>query len=243
MDTIKKGVPKKIDNDGLVDSLVVLDFETDYNIKKLESELDKFLNENLTSNEFAKTPLRKKDLESFPNNANSTDVFYSNGELKVFIDDNKFIVNSLNKYPGWDVLGKFVHDIINVFFELVHFNHVGVRYISLMKNESFVENMDGSINFNHFRVFNGAEYNFSCAANEKDGLNDAKIVVHLTEKAKINDGLSSIIDVEATTDLKKYNPQNQDAVFSHVQYCHVVEKDVFFRLLSDKYISKHNPVW
>lgn len=114
MDTINRGVPKKIDNDGLVDSLVVLSFETDYNTKKLETELDKFLNEKLTSNEFAKTPLRKKDLESFPNDSNSTNVFYSNGELKVFIDDNKFVVNSLVQYPGWEVLGKFVHGLIDL---------------------------------------------------------------------------------------------------------------------------------
>lgn len=243
MDTIKKGVPKKIDNDGLVDSLVVLDFETDYNIKKLETELDKFLNEKLTSNEFAKTPLRKKDLESFPNYANSTNVFYSNGELKVFIDDNKFVVNSLAHYPGWEVLGKFVYGLIDKFFEIVHFKNVGVRYISLMKNESFVENMDGAIRFNHFNVFNGAEYNFSCAAKSDDGLNDAKVVVHLTEKALINGMLASVVDVEVTTNLINYNLQTKKDIFSHIQYCHGVEKDVFFRLLSDNYINAHNPVW
>lgn len=243
MDTINKGVPKRIDNDGLVDSLVVLAFETDYNIRKLEFVLNQYLNKRLTQNEFAKTPLRKKDLEQLSNETNSTDVFYSNGILKVFIGNNKIVVNSLSGYPGWDVLGTFVCGIIEVFFDFVHFDRVGVRYVSLMTDESFVENMDGAIKFNHFNVFNGAQYSFSCAANTPDASNDAKVVVHLTEKAKINDGLASIVDIEVTTDLNKYNPQNKKAVYNHVLYCHDVEKDVFFRLLSDKYINAHNPQW
>lgn len=218
MDTNKKGVPKRIDNDGLVDSLVVLVFETDYNIRKLEFVLNQYLNKRLTQNEFATTPLRKKDLEQFSNETNSTDVFYSDGVLKVFIDNNRIVVNSLSGYPGWDVLGTFVYGIIEAFFDFVHFDRVGVRYVSLMKDESFVENMDGSIIFNHFNVFNGAKYSFSCAAKTPDASNDAKVVVQLTEKAKINDELASIVDIEATTDLKKYNPQNKEAVYSHVCY-------------------------
>ena len=44
MDTIKRGIPLKIDNDGIVDSIIILQFETEYNQKKLEKILISFLN-------------------------------------------------------------------------------------------------------------------------------------------------------------------------------------------------------
>ena len=36
---------------------------------------------------------------------------------------------------------------------------------------------------------------------------------------------------------------NANDVYSHDSYCHSVMKDIFYRLLSDKYVDSHNPGW
>ncbi|WP_455643795.1 TIGR04255 family protein [Parabacteroides sp.] len=243
MDTIKRGIPIKIDNDGIVDSIVMLQFVTDYNQKKLDTELQSFLNKTLTDNGFFPTPLRRKDVKEI-NTPNKDGVFYSNGVLKVLIDGDKFVVNCLEEYPGWnDVLGKFVLGIINVFQQrFVRFMYVGVRYISILKNESLIENLDGEIKFNNFNVFNGANYNFTCSASDNKS-HQAQIAVHLTEKAKYEGGLASIVDIEVNSNLEESNINTAEDVFEHLSYCHTVEKDIFYRLLSDSYVDFHNPVW
>jgi len=243
MDTIKRGVPLKIDNDGIVDSIVILRFETEFNHKKLEHELVSFLNEELTNKQFFSTPRRIKDAKNLHAYVEEG-FFYSNGILKVLIDDDKFVINCLDTYPGWkNVLGKFVYGVIKIFHSrLVNFTYVGVRYINMFKNESLIENLDGEIRFNNFNIFNGSTYNFTCDA--FDGTtHHAKVAVHLTEKAKYEEGFASIVDIEVNSNLGKFEINNADDVYSHVAYCHNVMKDIFYRLLSDKYVDSHNPIW
>lgn len=243
MDTKKRGLPLKIDNDGIIDSIVMLQFETDYNLKKLEAILVDYLNNKLTNNGFEATPLRINDIKD-SNEANRTDCFYSDGQLKVFIDGDRFVINCIGEYPGWsDILGRFSWEIIKTFWEYVKFSVVGVRYISMLINDSLIENLDGSIIFNNLDIFNGANYHFTCGACTDDGKHKSNISVHLTEKGVVNNTLSSIVDIEATTLLKDFNPMSFKDVYNHLNYCHYIEKDIYYRLLSDKYVDSHNPVW
>ena len=64
MNTQERGIPIKIEPDNIVDSIILLQFETEYNKKKIESELASFLNDTYSDNHFLPTPLRKKDVES-----------------------------------------------------------------------------------------------------------------------------------------------------------------------------------
>lgn len=64
----------------------------------------------------------------------------------------------------------------------------------MLKNESLIDNLDEEIRFNNFHVFNGATYNFSCGAS--DNQYRAQVNVQLTEKAKFEDGVASIVDIE-----------------------------------------------
>ena len=74
MDTKKRGLPLKIDNDGIIDSIVMLQFETDYNLKKLEAILVDYLNNKLTNNGFEATPLRINDIKD-SNIQHARDIF------------------------------------------------------------------------------------------------------------------------------------------------------------------------
>ena len=242
MNTTKRGIPLKIENDSIIDSIIFLKFETDFNQKKIESVLVSFLKKTFSDNPFFSTPLRKKDTESMDNHEKDGQ-FYSNGVVKVLVDGDRLVVNCLNKYPGWkNVLGQFVCDLIHVFQQkYVHFTEVGVRYISLLKGESLIENLDGEIRFNNFKVFNGATYNFSCDVS--DGKHSAQVKVRLTEKAKYESGFASIVDIEVFANTANMSSITVNGVCEYVFYCHYVEKDIFYRLLSDSYVDSHNPVW
>ena len=242
MNTQERGIPIKIEPDNIVDSIILLQFETEYNKKKIESELASFLNDTYSDNHFLPTPLRKKDLESM-NQTDADGCFYSDGVVKVLVAEDKLVINCLNGYPGWnEVLKKLVYGLINVFHQrYVRFTKVGVRYISMLKNESLIDNLDGEIRFNNFQVFNGATYNFSCAASDNN--HNAEVNVRLTEKAKYETGLASIVDIEVFSDTDNFSQKTINEVQEYVEYCHAIEKDVFYRLLSENYVNSHNPVW
>lgn len=242
MNTRERGIPVKIVPDNIVDSIVFLQFETEFNQKKIESEVVTFLNVTYSDNLFRPTPLRKKEVEGM-NNPTADGYFYSDGIVKVLVDEDKLVINCLNGYPGWnDVFKNLVYGLIDVFHqEYVRFTKVGVRYISMLKNESLIDNLDGEIRFNNFKVFNGAIYNFSCGAS--DNQHSAQVNVRLTEKAKYEDGLASIVDIEVLSNTTNIAQKTAQEVCEHVEYCHIVEKDVFYRLLSDNYVDSHNPVW
>lgn len=162
MNTKKRGLPLKIDNDGIIDSIVMLQFETDYNLKKLDSILVDYLNNILTNNDFEATSLRAKEIKDSKEESH-TGYFYSNGQLKVFIDGDKFVINCIGEYPEWnDILGHFSWSIIKNFWDYVKFSVVGVRYISMLINDSLIDNLDGSIRFENLDIFNGANFHFTC---------------------------------------------------------------------------------
>lgn len=240
MNTQKRGIPIKIAPDNILDSIVFLQFETDFNKKKIESELVSFLNKTYPDNQFLPTPLRKKDAESI-NTDNGC--FYSNGVVKVFVVEEQMVINCLNEYPGWDnVLKSFVYNLIEFFHQTcVRFTKVGVQYISVLKEESLIDNLDGEIRFNNFKVFNGATYKFSCSASDNN--HSAIVNVQLTEKAKYDGKLASIVDIKVLSNHADIANTATKVVCELVEYCHSIEKDVFYRLLSDEYVDSHNPVW
>ena len=72
---------------------------------------------------------------------------------------------------------------------------------------------------------------------------DVAAIAELTEKAKFEDRLASIVDIEVLSNTTNIAQKTVQEVCEHVEYCHIVEKDVFYRLLSDNYVDSHNPVW
>ena len=106
MNTTKRGIPLKIENDSIIDSIIFLKFETDFNQKKIESVLVSFLKKTFSDNPFFSTPLRKKDTESMDNHEKDGQ-FYSNGVVKVLVDG--ISKNNPDNLCGYSEHLKLVH--------------------------------------------------------------------------------------------------------------------------------------
>lgn len=240
MDT-SKGLPERISPDGLKDTVVQVHFATDYNYSKLETTLKEVL-EKLHPQGFHPYPIGKtenKIREEGSYIGENRRYFYSDGITKVLIDGTTVSFNSVNGYPGWNNYRKLILGVLDRLKDLISYKSLMIRYISTFENESVQTFLDGKIYLEQLEIFNGSTFSFNCKASGQGY--SADVVVRLTEKAKTSTGLASVSDVMVSTML------DDNISFKEVQnnldYIHLTEKDVFFKLLKREYVDSLNPIW
>lgn len=240
MDT-SKGMPIRISPDGLKDTIVQVHFSTDYNYSKLDTTLKEVLDE-LNPDGFNRFPIGKADNKLRTEGQYIGDVnqyFYSDGITKVLIDGSTISFNSVNGYPGWENYRNLILGVLHKWDSIVSYKSVIIRYISIFENQSIVEVLDGSIHLNELKIFNGSTFSFNCHASNEDF--QANVVVRLSEMASTPKGLASISDIMVMSIVK--DNSNFEDIRKTLDYVHLTEKDVFFKLLKYEYVKSLNPVW
>lgn len=241
MDT-SKGLPKHISPDGLKDSIVVINFYTDYNRTKIESIVHEAL-EQSRPDSFTKIPLGRNEMLQLANSHKDVpEYFFSDGFYKIIVESNKISFNILEKYTGWGNYCRFIYHVLFNIFPYIIMEGASLRYISIMPNQSIIENLDGCIALNQMKIFKGSTFNFNCnVSDEKNGIS-AIAIVRLTEQGMINGIYTSIRDIEVKYDsLGQKFPQDKFEVVLNT--LHNMEKDIFFKLLKRTYVDSLNPEW
>lgn len=240
MDT-SKGMPSRITPDGLKDTVVLVQFSTDFNISKLEKTIVEAL-ELSRPDAFEKIPLGKRERNQINNNdLNEPEYFYSDGCYKIVIEQNCVSFNCLHTYTGWTNYHQFIYHIIAMLAPFVHFDSVMMRYVSIMPNQSIVDNIDGAIKLNQLGIFEGSIFSFNCQAVNNDLGLRARIIVRLTEMAKIHDGHASIRDIEVSGMCNQDG--SIDSLDKILDFLHYTQKDIFFKILKEEYVESLNPLW
>lgn len=240
MDT-SHGLPERITPDGLKDTVVLVNFSTDYNISKLEKTIVGALELSRPS-AFERIPLGKRESNQInTNESNEPKYFYSDGCYKIVIEQNCVSFNCLHTYTGWNNYHQFIYHILAMIAPMVHFDKAMLRYISIMPNQSIVDILDGEIRLNQLKIFDGSIFSFNCSAfNEAEGL-EARVIVRLTEKAKVQNGKASIRDIEVRGICKEDG--SIDSIDQILNFLHGTQKDMFFRILKREYVDSLNPLW
>lgn len=240
MDTKQKKIPKKITPDFLRDAIVTVNFTTDYNSMKIESNVRNSLIKYFKK-DFIKYPIGKNDPLKI--NINNKPYFYSDGIIKVQIEDNHILFNCVNEYIGWSKYIEYIYCAIHSISDIVHFKSSIVNYISILPDVSIFNILDGSIILNCLDIFDGSEFNFNCSAG-KDGVNPtSKVTARLTNNLMINNQKISIVNI-MVSDLKEISDDSfVEKIIESLTNNHFFQKDIFFRLLKDDFLNTLKPEW
>jgi uncharacterized protein (TIGR04255 family) len=168
--------------------------------------------------------------------------FFSDGSIKIQIQENSIIFNSLENYLGWEKYFASIQVVLDKIkgTNVIHsFNRVGVRYISQYDNLSIFSKINGKIIlFNeNFQVDNATLRTEFVEADKRIILNLSNNIKPQEKQAQIS--FYSLIDIDIISGIA--NSDNMDSLFKIIDETHYKQKEVFFRLLDENYVKSLNP--
>ena len=237
MDT-RKGIPKKITPDCLVDSIIEFTIETDYKDEFIERIVRESLIKSYPEDEFRSFPVYGKDEGKH---------FLANSKFRIFICSSLISINIVNKYPGWDVLNRFIKDALQGLYNaenpVIKFQQVRINYVNRFSQISIFDVWDGNpIKLNQIPAFLGREFSFNFSILSKENQLLANANVKLNDQLPIEDGKGVYSRIYVALQAVK-GDGNWSTVYEQLQLLHKNEKEVFFRLLSKEFVDKLNPEW
>jgi len=234
-------IPKKISPDHIKDSIVGIRYTT-----KTPFEVAIGLFYKSLDNTFFYTnrPVGNKQPIAYQ----QIPLFY-NEKIKIEIQPNSIVFSCLNEYISW---GKFKPEIENVLLQLEKVNiietytRIGIRYINEYPNLDFKDCIKFSFTLG-IPELNSDVYSFRSEFN----VNDLMIILNLNNKVPVLSANpasnqmaitpSSYIDIDIIKD--NINETEIKNLISYIEDLHIKEKEIFFNLLTEKYLETLNPTY
>lgn len=243
MDITKHQIPIKIENDGLRETIVAVKFTTDYNLSKLESVVENYLN-SIPERVFEKVETRDidKEIEDSPDNGSS--FFYTDNTYKVVVKKDLVSFNCVSDYTGWNNYFSFMYSCLQYLGEYIIGNYVIIRYISSYPELSLESFLDGKIEYQHLEnVIKEQFHVIKCKLFKDDGLAYGMGLIRLFDSVNFQQQMQSIIDVEIQSVDFSAADDNFNAIVSHVLDGHIFEKKLFYSLLQKEFVDSKNPTY
>jgi len=171
--------------------------------------------------------------------------FHEKKGVSVVITPQGVTFNCIEKYIGWSVFGEEIVNLITRLFEknvILRIHQVGIRYVSEFPGSDLFENLDFSVSSSVFSDNNRPGR--VCLEKVED---DYKIIINLiiteylrpfTKAAKSSSELS-IIDVDVIR--KNLNIEGTADFEKLLNEAHQKEKQIFFSLLNNDFLTTLNP--
>lgn len=251
MDTER--IPKMID-DHLVDAYVELYFNSDFKTSFLEK---------IFLNIFVDAPFEIKKIPVIDDHGDDTGKFFFTDNVnRFFIREDKMGFNFVGKYRGWSSYGKYIKLVMLSLAEYVNFSNIRLKYVSKWNNVSILDRIDGQIKLNRFKSrFDNTSISFPAVANIKT--TEAHVIVNLKENIHDGDSVYSLVDIDVRCEITPSNDSdkndsakgyedeeitsgdldNKTRTLACIEDVHSVQKDMFFKLLSEEFVASLNPQW
>lgn len=243
MDLTKYRIPVRIEDDGLKDTIVIINFTTDYNLQKLESVVKKYL-DAIPDTSYKKIETRKVDTEIKDSPDNNSNYFYTNGQYKVVIKSEQLAFNCVGDYTGWRNYSQFIYGCLSEVRGLIKGESVKIRYISAYPELSLLTFLDGTIlypNLNNAII--EQIHTIKCKLLSKERMSYGIGVINLYDSISLHNVRQSIVDVEIlSTDFSALD-DNFNAIINYIEQGHDYEKKLFYSLLSKEFVESKNPTY
>lgn len=238
MDTTKLPVPKKIENDGLVNAVVYLKFQTNYNEGFIDSKLNEYLNATEDGWQKIDAPNAGKVIGGIPVPVR----FFANQKYKIQLTDSELAFNFVNRYTGWDEYKSLIEKICVLFKDDIEIDNIRVNYVSVFSNIRIFDFLDGTIVLNSLPQFYGTQYNFKCQVqNEKKY--EATAILSLTNEEPIpNSYTGGKQDTQSIVNITVFGIPTEDRM-DFLDFLHETEKDLFYRIVNQEFVDSHNPTY
>lgn len=173
-------------------------------------------------------------------------IFYTD-KISIQLFPNSFVFTCLEQYPGWEDYFSEINQALSQLYKsgkISGWTRVGVRYISEYPDTELSE----CIKFTY--SFGIPEVNSSTSAFRSEfTFNEKKVVLNLsnnvtlikqnTKTNQYEEVQTSIIDVDVISEKKEIDTFEQ--LLKEIQENHLIEKEVYFRLLKDEFLKSLKP--
>ena len=237
-------VPVKITPDRIRDSIVQVYFESDIPYLPLIGYFHSYLlsmDYDFASGE-NNTNLNKIEVDlSFLNH-----LFVSNKHgIKINIHPNGSIIfNCIDNYIGWESYSSEIYKVLSKLMEvgiIKTVTRIGVRFTSEFPNINLLDNINFAVNYDlKNKSLNAGNFNIELTED------NYRIILNLVSNLRINNQVIqndiasiSLIDVDVIKD--NLLLLNFNEVKETINQIHIKQKETFFSLLKEDFLSSLNP--
>lgn len=166
---------------------------------------------------------------------------FADDEIKIQLNDNGIIFNSLNSYPGWKRYFPKIQTITGKLSSSAYingFDRIGIRYISEFPEIAIFDHLNVRVDFSFSEA---SAFNTAIRTElEEEG---ARVVINLANnmrrQAPQQNERISIIDIDVIGIIPP--DLNPGEVFDQIDRLHTIEKKVFLNLLKPEFLKTLNP--
>jgi len=244
-------IPKKINPDPVRDSIVEVRYESELPHEVLIGKFYEALKDQYHYVSRSTNPNiehKQGDHQNLINvNLSNKGLFY-NDWIKLELEPNKIVFNynasKSTEYIGWQKFFPQIHEILNTVFqleEIEEITRIGVRYTSEFTGADIVPNLNTDfqpkitlppIKSLTFRAnFEDEDFNFTImVSNELSKKNDAG-----------EDQTVSLMDIDVYYLNKEALNESFESLVGIVDSAHTKQKDLFFNLITQDFLTTLNP--
>ena len=230
-------LPKKLENDPIVDAIIEVRFETKMNPNVVFALIygkvrEKFDGKKVLSLPFSQMPpdiirqdpaLKYKPLYRIEGD-----------ECSLQIGAQMIALSSKVPYIGWDCFSTMFYEIVNLCFECFDkISRLGLRYINFFEGD--ISNKI-NINFSLSEKYEPSRLNIQAEVVD----NDIPSTLQYTPNAVWQDKAGAVIDIDTFISYKESSPGLKE-LFSDIESVHICEKKVFCSLLKDDFLLELGP--
>ena len=221
-------IPKSLQDDHLKDTIISVIFRTNYNRDFIHGRIM----ELLAGNEGVIAPgadsLNKPEA-----------LLYGLDNFRIRLDRSQIQFNCITNYQGWERYGAQVKHILQSLADVLVFQNVQIRYISVFEWIRIFEHINGTIKINAFPPILGEEYAFSVnVVNSGKPEMTAYATVRLTnDKAIAPQIKASFVDISLESKTDNTNLQEV------LEFIHTYEKLLFFSIITEEFKNRLGPVY
>lgn len=247
-------LPKRIDPDRIKDAIIEVRFTTKLPFEVYLGLLYQSLDDTF---KYTSRPIGPKNLQfALPSEGsreikfslNSSSSLFYNEHIKFEIQPNSIIFNCFSKYLTWDIYQPQIHNVLTQIWKanvIESFTRVGIRYISEYPDTEIKSITKFSFSFGMPNI-NSDNYSFRTEFKNSDCriiLNLASripVVINMPSSAE-QKGTLSTIDVDVIRE--NLEEKSLDSLLLVINQVHITEKEMFFKLLDEKFLASLNPVY
>lgn len=235
-----KELPKKLNRDTIIDSVVELRFDT-----SLPRSVVFGVIYNEIKDEFP--VVEESALASIPESVRNNDpnlgfqplYRVKNDKYVVQIGTNMIAISSFPNYLGWKEFSEKCKWLVQVVYRLKVISvvqRIGVRYINRFEGDII---RDTNVNLSFSSIEGEVSFsNLIFHINYPDTVFNSMIQYRL-ETMGISSMQTTVVDIDTSID--KLESSEFDYVWSKIEEGHTIEKRIFFGLLQDHYIDSLGP--
>ena len=240
-------IPKIITPNRIRDAIVEIRFNSKFPIEVLIGLIFNALEDSYKyTNRPFETKTRQNQLPSVSSEITlrlgSTNIFY-NDKINFIVNSNSIIFNCLDGYISWSSYRAEIIKIIKILIHLetvIHFDRIGLRYISDYENISLTDCVNFKFSFGMPNV-ESENYIFKSEFDQ----DNIRVIINLSSNIPKSSPDSenvrqiSTIDLDCIVFLEKL--KTLDELVSFLDIAHLKEKELFFTLLREDFLKTLNP--